>query len=156
MSGETELRFSAREERTLAGLLDDLVPGSDGGLPGAGELGLVEHVAQFAQRIAGIAPVIAQGLAAADRLATARNPAGFVALSAEERRAVTEELSAAEPAFFPTLTFVAYVGYYQQTRIVESLGLEHRPPHPQGYEMEPSDLSLLDPVRRRGKLYREV
>ena len=69
---------------------------------------------------------------------------------------MTEELSAAEPAFFPTLTFVAYVGYYQQTRIVESLGLEHRPPHPKGYEMEPSDLSLLDPVRRRGKLYREV
>jgi hypothetical protein len=24
-----------------------------------------------------------------------------------------------------------------------------------GYEMDPGDLSLLEPVRRRGKLYRE-
>ena len=56
----------------------------------------------------------------------------------------------------PTLTFVAYVGYYQHPRVVAALGLEHRPPHPKGHEMEASDLTLLDPVRRRGKLYREV
>ncbi len=30
-----------------------------------------------------------------------------------------------------------------------------RPPHPKGYEMEPTDFSLLDGVRRRERLYRE-
>jgi hypothetical protein len=33
--------------------------------------------------------------------------------------------------------------------------MEARPPHPKGYEMAPHDLSLLDPVRRREKLYRD-
>lgn len=46
-------------------------------------------------------------------------------------------------------------GYYQHARVVEALGLEARAPHPKGYEMEPNDLSLLDAVRRRPKLYRE-
>ena len=29
-------------------------------------------------------------------------------------------------------------------QVVEGLGLEARPPHPKGYEMEPNDLGLLD------------
>ena len=55
----------------------------------------------------------------------------------------------------PAFLFVAYSGYYTDVRVVEALGFEARPPHPQGYEMGPDDLSLLEAVRRRGKLYRE-
>lgn len=157
MTATTELRLSTRECDTLAALLDAIIPRSgDGALPGAGELGIVPTVEDLARRIPGIAPVLAQGLAAADRLASARAPSGFPALSPEERRGVVEALGAAEPALLPTLTFLAYVGYYQQRSIVESLGLEHRPPHPKGHEMEANDLTLLEPVRRRPKLYREV
>jgi hypothetical protein len=47
------------------------------------------------------------------------------------------------------------VAYYQAPRVVEALGLEARPPHPKGYEVELGDLTLLDEVRRRGKLYRD-
>jgi hypothetical protein len=38
--------------------------------------------------------------------------------------------------------------------VLTALGLEARPPHPAGYAIEPNDLSLLDPVRRRAELYR--
>ena len=36
-----------------------------------------------------------------------------------------------------------------------SLGLEPRPPHPAGYEVEPGDWSLLDPVRAGAMVYRK-
>jgi hypothetical protein len=46
--------------------------------------------------------------------------------------------------------------YYRDDRVMRSLGMEPRPPFPQGFEVEQGDWSLLDPVRARPKLYREV
>jgi len=34
--------------------------------------------------------------------------------------------------------------------------MEPRPPFPKGFTIEEGDWTLLDPVRRRGKLYRDV
>ena len=48
------------------------------------------------------------------------------------------------------------MGYYQNPAVVTALGLEPRPPHPDGYELEPGDLGLLADVRKSGKLYRDV
>ena len=60
-----------------------------------------------------------------------------------------------EQGFVLPLTFHAFIGYYQHPRVVEALGLEARPPHPQGYQVAPNDLTLLDGVRRGPKRYRE-
>jgi hypothetical protein len=46
--------------------------------------------------------------------------------------------------------------YYRDDRVMRSLGLEVRPPYPKGFEVEQGDWSLLDPVRARPKLYREI
>jgi hypothetical protein len=46
--------------------------------------------------------------------------------------------------------------YYRDDRVMRSLGLEPRPPFPKGFEVEQGDWSLLDPVRKRPKLYREA
>jgi hypothetical protein len=40
-------------------------------------------------------------------------------------------------------------------RVMRSLGMEPRPPFPEGFEMGQGDWSLLDPVRARAKLYRD-
>ena len=40
--------------------------------------------------------------------------------------------------------------------VLVGLGLEPRPPHPKGYELEPGNLDALERVRARGKLYREA
>lgn len=50
-------------------------------------------------------------------------------------------------------TSVAY-GYYRDHRVMTVIGMEPRAPFPQGYPLEHGDWSLLDPVRRRGKIYR--
>jgi hypothetical protein len=46
--------------------------------------------------------------------------------------------------------------YYRDARVMESLGMEARPPFPKGYELEQGEWSLLDPVRDRGKMWRDA
>ncbi len=148
--------FSDHEEQALSAVLDQIIPPSrDGRLPGAGELGLVRHIAQVLEKAPQFEPMIRQGLAAIDELARVRNTEGFAALSDPDKLELLQELTSTEPGFLPSLIFHTYVGYYQNRRVVEALGLEARPPFPKGHEMEPNDLSLLDPVRQRPKLYRE-
>ncbi|UCE86868.1 MAG: gluconate 2-dehydrogenase subunit 3 family protein [Deltaproteobacteria bacterium] len=147
--------FSPAEQRALARVLDAIIPPSDDGrLPGAGELGVARYLEGAVQKTPELRPVIAAGLAAADALARGRGADGFAALSAADARDVLNELATREPAFLPGLVFHTYAGYYQHDRVFEALGLEARPPHPKGYETEANDLTLLDPVRRRRRLYR--
>ena len=100
-------------------------------------------------------PAIMQGLGVLEDVSRRLKAESFAALSKRDRLEVLEELASVDAAFMPTLTFLAFVGYYRDGRIVEALGLDPRPPHPGGYEMPPNDLSLLEPVRRRPKMYRE-
>ena len=148
-------RFSPDEALALALVLDELIPPTeDGRMPGAGALGLEDHIAAALHPAPALREMLEQSLTALTELARRRNPQGLVALSAAERRAVLNELAASEHAVTPVLALHAYSGYYQHPRVLAALGLEARPPHPAGYAIEPNDLSLLDPVRRRAALYR--
>ncbi len=157
MSDQRNLHFSEDERRTLSSVLDELIPPSDDGrFPGAGELGLASYIEQGLEQTPAFRPVIVQGLPAVDELSRSRSSRAFAALSSEDKLQVLNELGSKQPAFLPTLILLTYVGYYQSPRVVEALGLEARPPHPLGYETEPNDLTLLDPVRERPKMYREL
>jgi hypothetical protein len=46
--------------------------------------------------------------------------------------------------------------YYRDDRVMRSLGMEARPPFPLGFELQDGDWSLLDPVRARRLLYRDI
>jgi hypothetical protein len=148
--------FSAGETRALAAVLDAVVPPSvDGRLPGAGSLGLAGAIEGAARRSPDLGAAIRAGLAALETLASRRGPGGFEALPAPEREAALRELASEQPGFLPGLLFQTYAAYYQHPRVLAGLGLEPRPPHPKGYEMEDGDLALLDAVRSRPALYRK-
>jgi hypothetical protein len=100
--------------------------------------------------------MIQSGLHALASAARDRGAASFAALAPADRAAALEAIQTAEPAFVPTLVFHTFAHYYQAGAVVEGLGLEDRPPYPKGYEVEVGDLSLLDPVRARPKLYRDA
>ena len=143
--------FSKDAQRALASVLDEIIPPSDDGrLPGAGEIGIADYVAEALQKTPELRAMIAQGLADLDDLARRRRAPDFAALPREDKLQLLNEWG-----FVLPLSLHAFVGYYQHPRVVEALGLDPRPPHPKGYEMEPNDLTLLDAVRRRPKLYRE-
>ena len=46
--------------------------------------------------------------------------------------------------------------YYRDDRVLRALGLEPRPPYPQGRVLEQGDWSLLDEVRGRPRMWRDV
>jgi len=149
--------FSADERRALACVLDLVIPRSrDGRLPGAGELGLALQIAGVAQRDAGLRGAVATAIAALEEHARRRGAAGFAALAESDRLAVLKEVAAAQPGFLPGLIFHTYVAYYQDGRVLEGLGLAPQPPFPKGHVLEPFDPALLEPARRRGKLYRDA
>ena len=54
-----------------------------------------------------------------------------------------------------TLFRVILQCYYRDDRVVRSLGLEPRAPFPKGHTLEQGDWSLLDPVRKRPKMWRD-
>jgi len=133
----------------LACVLDEIVPPSaDGRMPGAGALGLADAVERFVANAGGLA-----GLAnALDALAAE----GFPALSRERRAAALAAFAAREPGFVPGLIFPTYTSYYQHPRVYAALGLDPRPPHPQGYALEAGDFTKLDAVRARGPIWRRA
>ena len=82
--------------------------------------------------------------------------AGFAALSDTDRHAMAEHLSRTLNPFLRTLVSITAQCYYRDDRVMQALGMEPRPPFPKGFTIEEGDWTLLDPVRRRGKLYRDV
>ena len=152
-----EFAFSPEQEDMVRALLDEVIPPSpDGRLPGAGGLDLIEHVARTVQQTPMLRPVVEYGLSAIAEQAASRHPDGWAALSRDERSELLRRFAAGDQFFLPAFLFLAYSGYYQHPHVVEALGLEARAPHPKGYAMEPFDLTLLDAVRRRGKMYRDA
>jgi hypothetical protein len=113
---------------------------------------VVEHAAAGTPALE---QLLAHGLAALDDMARRSGAAGFAALAPTARTAALRDIERAEPMFVPTLLTLACVGYYSAGPVVAALKGSARPPHPVGYELESDDLSLLDPVRARGTLYRE-
>lgn len=149
--------FSAAQQRVLAHVLDDLVPPSpDGRLPGAGAVGVGAYIDRSLGALPELKAMVAAGLDALDATARQRDPRGLDGLPPDARAAVLAEHAGSEHSFPPILIMHAFAGYYQQPAIMTALGMPARAPHPQGYEMGDDDFSLLDPVRQRGRIYREV
>lgn len=58
-----------------------------------------------------------------------------------------------EAGLIQTLTIQCY---YRNARVMSALNIAVRSPFPKGYTQEPNDLSLFDPVRKRGEIYRKI
>lgn len=156
MSEAEPRALSSEQKRSLACVLDTLIPPSeDGRMPGAGELGLVTAIEKAMAEQPALGPAVLLGLEAFEQLVSGIGLEAFAALPVAERAAVLDEVGASQPAFVPSVLFPLYAAYYQQPRVVVALGMEARPPHPKGYEMAPTDTKLLDPVRQRKPIYRE-
>lgn len=149
--------FDAQQLRTLAAVLDQIIPPSgDGRMPGAGFLAGSPRVADVVGLMPGLDLGLAGGLAALDAQARQRGATEYAALAEADRLAVLNEVAASDAGLVPSAMFLAYTTYYVEERVIAALDLEPRPPHPKGFAMPENDLGLLAPVRARGKLYRDA
>jgi hypothetical protein len=85
-----------------------------------------------------------------------RELGGFADLDPAGRQARVAQLREQHSEALKGLSSVILQCYYRDDRVMRSLGMEPRPPFPKGHEVEQGDWSLLDPVRKRPKFYREV
>lgn len=150
-----ETALDAAAMRTLSAIADAVIPPSDAyGVPGAGDpaiaAGMVEDAGGDPGRLLG-------ALQALDEMAAATvDGAAFADLEGEALASVVAAFRAERKGEANMIANLATQAYYRDDRVMTALGLEPRPPFPVGYEIRQGDWSLLDPVRRRPRLYRET
>jgi hypothetical protein len=78
----------------------------------------------------------------------------FASLPADKQIEAAMTLRAMGGAAVAVLSRVVLQVYYRDDRVVRSLGLEPRPPFPQGHVLEDDgDWSLLEPVKQRAPMW---
>lgn len=133
------------QRRTLRCLVEMMIPAStEYGVPSAADDAIFADILRSLGRDEPHVLTVVHGLA------------GLADLDPAQRQAKVAELRARGGEALMGLSRVILQCYYRDDRVMRSLGMEPRPPFPKGYEVEQGDWSLLDPVRRRPKLYREV
>ncbi len=136
---------------TLVGLM---IPASDRyGVPGADDPAIFDRITEAA---VADKDHVTGALAVLDRMAQDSHGASFVTLDDKQRADVAAGFAAAGSQHVEAITAVTVQCYYSDERVMAALGIEERPPFPQGYDVPQGDWSLLDPVKRRPKHYREA
>jgi hypothetical protein len=147
--------FVASQQTLLSHVLNRLIPATDD-FPGAGDLGVASYVDTVVGRSAELKRLFSQGLTHIAMISQAQQAQEFNDLADDQKDAVLRQVETLHPAFFEALVQHTYSGYYMHPTVIRLLGLETRPPQPRGYHLEPLDLTLLDNVKQRGSMYRQV
>ena len=144
--------FTRDQQEPLRALAGALIPGSgDHGMPGADDPTILEKILAAAAREP--APIL-DALAELEGLARSRHGSAFAALGKDLRSELTLAFAGTQEPPVVALGELIAQCYYSDEGVLNALGMEPRPPFPEGYEVEQGDWSLLDPVKRRPKLYR--
>jgi Gluconate 2-dehydrogenase subunit 3 len=148
----TDNAFSDQHKQMLEILFDMMIPAQDN-LPGAADPGIS---ARALHGLGEDGPVVVHGLSALEALSSDRFQQPFTTLGIADRQVLIEAFKQMQPGFIQLMQLHVVSSYYQDDRVVTALGLEARPPHPGGYTMEEGNWTLLDPVRDRGRFYRDT
>ena len=153
---EGEAMSMPDEQMALAAdVLDQLIPARDG-FPGAGELGVAQHVQSVGGSDPGLGGLFQDGLASIESASRRTRSATFADLADDQKVQVLRKVEGESPGFFAMLLRHTYAGYYSNPRVIELLGLEARPPQPLGFHLDPFDPAMVERVRERGKIWRDA
>ena len=154
MTDQTESPFSEDERCILTALAAMIIPASaEYSVPGADDPAIVDNILEDASRRP---EQLSSALAALETVAQEQQGNAFADLSDEQRQTVTAAYRDAHAGHANLVANLTVQGYYRDDRVMQSIGLDPRPPHPLGYEVEQGDWSLLDPVREKEAFYRPV
>lgn len=137
----TEHAFTRDEQAALQALVAQIIPASaQYDQPGADDPEILRDILHSGAPLQGR---LAEALA---------NVSDTLPIDAAKAEAFRQRFGV-EADLIQTLTVQCY---YRDARVMRALGIDVRPPFPAGYVQEPNDLSLLDPVRERGEIYRKI
>ena len=136
--------LTPEQGRLLAAVLNRLVP-ADGVMPAAGDAGVAGYIDQALRDAPHLRrPVI--------DLLDELHGGGFIQLSAAKQDRRLRRLASDRPESFEILLHAAYTGYYSNPGVLTAVGWAPAGSAPP----EPFDRTLLDAVRQRGPIYRDV
>jgi hypothetical protein len=142
--------LSARQRSDLRVIAAMMIPASvEYKVPGADDPAIQGDILATLGRDAGRVSEALDDLA---RLAGAP----LAELDDARHEAIAKEFRATGGASAATLIRVVLQCYYRDDRVLRSLGLELRPPFPEGYGLEQGDWSLLDAVKARPPMWRRA
>ena len=133
--------------RTLAGLM---IPPVDD-VPGASDETIFAVVLA---RLEPSAALVQRAVSVLDAEARREWGSDFLALEEGRQRAICELDLDSE--FRNEFQLQVVTSYYEDDRVLIAIGLRPGPAFPEGYEIKETDWSLLDPVKDRQPLYRDV
>lgn len=142
--------LSDTQRRSLRALVALMIPASaEYQVPGADDEAIFGDIVSSLGRDAGAVRQVLKHL-------EEMSAGAFADLSASQQEALAQQMRDDHPALASALVAVTTRCYYRDDRIMQALGMQPRPPFPQGFEVEQGDWSLLDPVRARQKIYRDA
>ncbi len=153
--GETTTSLTEEQTALASEVLDQLIPGRDD-FPGAGELGIAQHLEGVAASDPGLGRLFHDGLAAIESTGRSTYSAAFGDLGDDQKVQVLLAVEAERSQAFAMLVRHAYAGYYSNRRVIELMGLEARPPQPLGFDLDPFDPTAVEHIKERGKIWRDV
>jgi hypothetical protein len=144
--------FSRRQQNILRFMVDMMIPAAVE-LPSAADDNIFTAIVVLMTERAG---AIKQGLAAIQASSQKHFGKDFSMLDDAAKTSVINTFRLSQAELVNAIQVYVASSYYQDARVLASLGLQARPPHPGGYAVAATDWSLLEPVRSKGKIYRPV
>lgn len=146
----------AKDDRqTLSTLLGSLLPANQElGTPAGNDPSIIDDILQTLRPVSNEG--VLKGLVELRQSSQERFSLSFEECEDIQRVTLFNEMLSRNARFYRTLSAVALQCYYRNDDVMRSLDMEPRPPYPEGYEIPQGDLSLLDPVRKRGKIWRNT
>jgi len=149
----TDNPFSEENIRTLSTLVGMMIPASEKyNVPSADDESIL---AEIIVAVGDQSAMIVLGLEVLNEKAWDEGRGSFTDLTDDLRMTIVEQLKETSVDFLQNVVTLTSQCYYRDPRVMESLGMEPRPPFPEGFEVEQSDWLMLDPVRDRGRIWRQ-
>lgn len=150
MQNTSEPGLTATQAHDLRRIAGMMIPGSEEfSVPGADDGTIFDDI------LGSLGRDLDNVRAALERLAALAG-GSFAGLDDRRQESVVDTFLSNETPDVTTLGRVILQCYYRDDRVVRSLGLEPRAPFPKGHKLEQGDWSLLDPVRARPRMWRDV
>ena len=135
-------------------VLDQMIPtDSARNKPSARDVGVFEYIAD---RSPESFQEIARQLDDLDAQAFMSRKTPYTELSRDLQDETLSLLREEDPRFLTDLALHTVACYYLDSRVMTAIGLPSRAPYPDGYTIQRGDLTLLDPVRDRGEIWRRA
>jgi len=151
MSG-IDRELIAEEINILFILVDMIIPASkDFALPSASDPQIFADVLNTAQRHR---DKVGDALSALDAVAYEDAGCEFCKSDVKQRIAILESFRRTHEKAADLLATLTVQCYYRDSRVMRSLNMESRAPHPIGFEVDQGNWSLLDPVRNKKPNFR--